>query len=159
MEEKLYRSKEAVEAFLATPEKFYWYKNAFQKYDVNGIDNLSWNWSWYAFFFGPLYLVYRKCYIEAILVQLALVVGSVVFPLSSFIFSVIVGGFSPYLIFKKYKKVTTELDKNPNLSFDEKIDSLRRIGGVNRIARNIYIGFLLFCFFCFIFLFTLGVCL
>lgn len=64
--EKLYKNEEFLLSYIGDLNKMQWYKKAFEKYDVNGVKNFTWNWSWYSFFFSIWYLVYRKCYKEAI---------------------------------------------------------------------------------------------
>ena len=40
MEDQNYEDR-MLEAFIQTPEKFNWYKNAFSKYNINGVDKMS----------------------------------------------------------------------------------------------------------------------
>ncbi|NME35093.1 MULTISPECIES: DUF2628 domain-containing protein [Fusobacterium] len=140
MEEKLYRNLDILEAYIGTPDKFQWYEKAFDKYDVNGIEKIAWNWSWYAFFSTPIYLLYRKCYIEGIILwslQLFtnLFVGGV-----GFILSIILAGIAPMFVFKRYKRIVKQIQEaedNPNL----RIEMARDLGGVNKTARNLGILF------------------
>jgi hypothetical protein len=53
--------------FIGKDNKFFWYKNAFAKYEFNGVEHFAWNWSWYSFFFAPFYFIYRKLYLEGFL--------------------------------------------------------------------------------------------
>ena len=32
-----------IEAFVGKPEKYEWYKNAFEKFNVNGVDVMKWH--------------------------------------------------------------------------------------------------------------------
>ena len=68
-----------VEAFVNKPEVTLWYENAFRKYNVNGVEKLSWVWSWWAFFGGIFYLLYRKAYMPAFLLFVVLVFCSYFF--------------------------------------------------------------------------------
>lgn len=134
--EKLYQNEKALEAYIGTPEKYYWYKVAFSKYDLNGIEKFSWVWSWYSFFFGPLYLLYRKCYVEALVVWIGMAIISSINGFLGFLVSIALGGTLPYLIFKRYKK-TIEKVESVEDDFDKQLGLLSSLGGTNKTARNI----------------------
>ena len=149
MENNLYRNLDAFEAYIGTPEKFEWYKKVFESYNVNGIEKFSWNWSWWSFFFAPIHLIYRKCYIEALiiwLIQVFLIPTGFI----SLVFYIGTAVISPLLIYRRYKRT---LDKVEYSIDDEatKIDTIRKLGGVDVVARNIAIFsqfFVIFIFIC-----------
>ncbi|MCI6152309.1 MAG: DUF2628 domain-containing protein [Fusobacterium perfoetens] len=140
MDEKLYRNLDILEAYIGTPEKFQWYEKAFDKYDVNGIEKIAWNWSWYAFFSTPIYLLYRKCYIAGIIFWILQFFTNIYYGFTGVILSIILAGIAPMLVFKRYKRVVKqiqEVESNPNL----RIEMVRDLGGVNKTARNLGIIF------------------
>ena len=47
-------------AFVGKPEKFLFYKRAFSKYNVNGLERFEWVWSWWAFFGGLAFYSIEK---------------------------------------------------------------------------------------------------
>ena len=157
MENNLYRNLDAFEAYIGTPEKFEWYKKVFASYNVNGIEKFSWNWSWWSFFFAPTHLIYRKCYVEALiiwLIQVFLIPTGFI----SLVFYIGTAVISPLLIYRRYKRT---LDKVEYSIDDEatKIDTIRKLGGVDVVARNIAIFLQFFVIFIFIcnFLVMIGI--
>ena len=91
-----------IEAFVDKEEATLWYVNAFKKFNVNGIDSLKWNWSWWAFFGNIFYLLYRKSYLAAFILFILTFVAVVV-PFGSLILWVLSGGFAPYVVYKTYQ--------------------------------------------------------
>lgn len=126
-----------LEAFVGTPEKMQWYKEAFSQYNVNGVDRIAWVWSWWAFFGGAFFLLYRKAYIPA-----AVLFGITTFfgiiptanPIAGIFLSICVsicqGGFATYFIYKTFIE-KKELVKNTVESEEKQIETMRQIGGVN----------------------------
>ena len=157
MENNLYRNLDAFEAYIGTPEKFEWYKKVFESYNVNGIEKFSWNWSWWSFFFAPTHLIYRKCYIEALiiwLIQVFLIPTGFI----SLVFYIGTAVVSPLLIYRRYKRTLDKVE----YSIDDKatkIDTIRKLGGVDVVARNIAIFLQFFVIFIFIcnFLVMIGI--
>lgn len=139
MGEKLYQKEEVLENYLGTPDKFDWYKRAFDKYEINGVEKFAWNWSWYSFFFGYVYLVYRKCYIEAILLWAAQIIVGCLFGITGVVVMILCGGFLPYLVYKRYKKIAIKVDAIDE-DYRKKLETMRELGGSNILARNIMIG-------------------
>lgn len=128
---KLYQNQKAMEAFIGTPEKLSWYLSAFKKYDLNGIEKPCWYWSWAAFFLGPWYLLYRKCYLEGIIL---LVVSSILGSLEGslyFLVNIGLGGSLPFVYYKKFKKTAIEVETVEH-DFDKQIQMLNELGGVNQ---------------------------
>jgi len=133
-----------IEAFVNKPEKTEWYKNAFSKYNINGIDTMKWVWSWWAFFGTWAFLLYRKQYIPAIVLFLLSIVGTVI-PFLHFIISLLAGGFSTYFVYKGYKKKKEEIEStinNPQL----RIETMREVGGYNPWVAWVYGTFIALLF-------------
>jgi hypothetical protein len=138
-----------IEAYIDTPEKNNWYQNAFQKYNVNGIDKLAWHWSWWAFFGGVFFLLYRKAYLAALgLFIITIIVGSI--PLLSLIVWIVQGGLSVYFIYLKYQQKRKEIEASCQTE-EECIQAMKNVGGVNTwviwvaaILNTIFIGYILF---------------
>ena len=61
-------SREELEAFIGIEAKKTFFSKALDKYMKN---KTTPNWNFGAFFLGPFYLMYRKCYIPAIIISLA----------------------------------------------------------------------------------------
>lgn len=118
-----------IEAYIDKPEVTQWYVNAFSRYSINGIDVTRWNWSWWAFFGGVFYLLYRKAYLPAIILfVLNLLVG--VIPFGHLILWILTGGYAPYFVYKTYKEKLLEVDTVFN-DRAKKIETLRVLGGTN----------------------------
>ena len=118
-----------IEAFVNNPEKTSWYLESFKKYQINGIDKMAWNWSWWAFFGGFFFLLYRKAYIAAIgLFLLSMILSSV--PIVSFIVSIMAGGLSTYFVYKTYKDKKVEIENTIDDN-QKRLDTMQVIGGVN----------------------------
>ncbi|MGL5779100.1 MAG: DUF2628 domain-containing protein [Clostridium chrysemydis] len=144
---KLYQNQKAMEAFIGTPEKTSWYLSAFKKYDLNGIEKPCWYWSWAAFFLGPWYLLYRKCYLEGIAL---LVISAFLSSLEGSLYlivNIVLGGFLPFVYYKRFKKTALEVE-NIEPNFDKQIQMLGELGGVNKpllyIGIGISVAFVLF---------------
>jgi len=118
-------------AFVGKPDKFMWYKKAFAKYDVYGVKEFAWNWSWYAFFFTFFYLLYRKVYkVSIILGGFYLIIGSIGGPLG-FLINIILGGTLPYYVYERYLRKKQDIEMHIS---DEnlRIGAMKIIGGVNK---------------------------
>jgi hypothetical protein len=123
---------EAIEAYINTPKSVEYYKKAFQKYQVAGIDQFRWNWSWWAFGGGVFYLLYRKLYLEAFIYFLVFILlGSL--PFISLMLWIVSGGVLPYFVYKRYKKIKQQVETNLD-DKDKQIAALRELGGVNKWA-------------------------
>ena len=138
-----------IEAYIDTPEKNDWYRNAFQKYHVNGVDKLAWHWSWWALFGGFFFLLYRKAYIAALgLFILTMLVSSI--PILSLIVWIASGGLSVYFIYLRYQQKRKEVDAAFQTE-EERIQEMKNVGGVNTwviwvaaILNILFIGYVLF---------------
>jgi len=123
---------QAIEAYINTPKTLDFYKKAFEKYTITGIEQFAWQWSWWAIFGGVFYLLYRKLYIEALAyVILFATVGMI--PFLGLVFWVSSGGILPYFVYKRYKKTRYEVEKHLT-GTEVKLSALRSAGGVNTWA-------------------------
>ena len=138
------RSKEyndsMIEAFIDKPEETLWYQMAFSRFNITGVDRLTWHWSWWAFGGGFLFLLYRKAYIPAlILFFLSMTVGMI--PFVGLLLMILSGGYSTYFVYKLYK---TKLLETENAIEDEqtRIDTMRELGGYNQWVVWVYAAFM-----------------
>ena len=118
-----------LEAFVNKPEVTAWYKMAFSRYSVNGVEKMSWVWSWWAFFGGIFYLLYRKAYMAA-LGLFVLTIVSFAIPFGGLIVWILTGGLAPYFVYKTYQSKKAEIeaaiDDEP-----KRIETMRVVGGYN----------------------------
>jgi hypothetical protein len=122
--------EEMLKAFVNKPEKYEWYKYAFNQYDLNGTPTMKWVWSWWAFFGGAAFLLYRKTYLAALIVFMISVVLSVI-PIIGFIFAILVGGYGTYSIYKRYINKKLEIESKIT-DENERILAMQEIGGYNQ---------------------------
>lgn len=122
-----------LEAFVAKPdrpEKGLWYANAFAKYDVNGVDAMRWNWSWWAFFGGIWFLIYRKAYAAAGGLFLIAIASSFI-PFGGLVISILAGGYSTYFVYKTYKTKKLEIEAAEG-DENRRIEMMQELGGYNQ---------------------------
>ncbi len=121
-----------IEAYIDKPEVTQWYVHAFKKYNINGVDAIKWNWSWWAFFGSVFYLLYRKAYLAAVvLFILTLVIG--IIPFGGLILWVLTGGYAPYFVYKNYKEKKAEAEAVIE-DEEKRIETMRLVGGYNEWA-------------------------
>ncbi len=122
---------ESVEAYIGTPKSVDYYKDAFAKFDIEGgLEQWKWHWAWWAFFGGVFYLLYRKLYLEAAIFFVALlIVGKI--PFLGIVFWIASGGVLPYFVYKRYMKVTQEVQDNI-VNERAQLEAIRELGGVNK---------------------------
>jgi len=130
MEDNVYNDK-MIEAYISTSNKTTWYKNTFQKYKLNN-NKMTWNWSWWALFGGPFFLLYRKAYLAAIGLFILMIIFNKI-PFLSFILWILSGGFSVYFVYQKYQIVKGEVERY-RASDREHIDTIKEKGGYNTWA-------------------------
>lgn len=145
---KLYEDPAAIEAFIDTPGKTGWYIISFKKFDVYGIERITWNWSWWAFFFDGWYLLYRKCYKEGIIVLLSVTFLTILVPQITLILKILCGGFLVFGVYKNFKIRTAEVESITQ-DYNQQLKILRDLGGVNKIIVYLFIGFWAIIFFIF----------
>ena len=120
-------SHKMIEAFVDKQEKTLWYQLAFSKFSSNGVDSIKWNWSWWAFGGGFLYLLYRKQYLASLaLFFLSMTIG--IAPLMGLGLAILSGGYAPYLVYKGYKSKLLEIETNIS-NEQTRLDTMREVGG------------------------------
>lgn len=122
-----------VEAFVdkpGDPEKGRWYANAFSKYDVNGIDSMRWKWSWWAFFGGIWFLLYRKAYAAAGGLFL-LSFAAAFIPPAGLILWILTGGYATYFVYRVYKNKKLQIEAT-QADEEQRIQMMRELGGYNQ---------------------------
>lgn len=122
-----------LEAFVAKPdkpEKGLWYANAFAKYDVNGVDAMRWNWSWWAFFGGIWFLIYRKAYAAAGGLFLITIAAAFI-PFAGLVIWVLSGGYSTYFVYKTYKAKKLQIEAAEG-DENRRIEMMKMLGGYNQ---------------------------
>jgi hypothetical protein len=127
-----------IEAFINKDEKTLWYQDAFSKFNVNGVDVMRWNWSWWAFGTGFLFLLYRKQYLPSlVLFILSVTIGTL--PFITLILMILSGGYAPYFIYKGYKQKKEEIEAKID---DEelRIQTMREVGGYHQWVVWLYIA-------------------
>lgn len=120
-----------LEAFVAKPEKLYWYKKSFEKFNVNGIPVMKWNWSWWAFFGGWAFLMYRKQYMAAFILFIIEVVTQLIY--LGLIPVILSGGFATYFVYKGYRTKVGEIESVVEDN-SKRIDTMKHVGGYNSWA-------------------------
>ncbi len=120
-----------IEAYTQKPSKILWYKTCFQHYYYSAFNSIGLKWSWLSFFFVPLVLMYRKCYIEALIAIVTIAVLGVFSPVLAILVHIISGFLVPYLIYRRFKRVV-ELAK-AQFSDDEAqvLEVVKRYGGTS----------------------------
>lgn len=121
--------KEMVAAFIAKPQKERWYRHAFERYSINGVDKMSWVWSWWAFAGGPFFLLYRKAYIAAGLLFAVSILISII-PFGGLIIWVLSGGYSTYFVYKVYQDKKRETEANVT-DIQKRIQTMWAVGGTH----------------------------
>jgi hypothetical protein len=156
---KDYEAK-AIEAFVQKPAKIAWYSDLRDRATKNGAPKLCWKWSWWALFGGFWFLLYRKAYLAALAlfaINLSLAIfiqvtlnGAIVateygFTASSWtnvlliaiglplLAAVLVGGFSPYFVIKKYLDQKTKIE-SAYADEERRLSAIRENGGYNAWA-------------------------
>ncbi len=122
-----------VEAFVGKeddPAKGFWYANAFSKYNVNGVDSMKWNWSWWAFFGGIFFLLYRKAYAAAGGLFLISLVSGII-PFGGLVIWILSGGFSPYFVYKVFKTKKLEIEAAQQ-DENQRVAMMKELGGYNQ---------------------------
>lgn len=122
-----------LEAFVGKPErpeKGLWYANAFSKYTTNGIETIRWNWSWWAFFGGIWFLIYRKAYAAAGGLFLLSIIAAFI-PFAGVVVWVLSGGYSVFFVYRVYriKKLQIEAAEENE---EQRIEMMRELGGYNQ---------------------------
>lgn len=134
-------SNKMIEAFVGKPEKTFWYQNAFSNFNSNGMDVMKWQWSWWAFGGGFLFLLYRKQYLASLVLFIATVTIGM-FPFMGLIIAILAGGYAPYFVYKGYKSKLVEVERHIS-DEDKRVETMAQIGGYHQWVIWVYILFVL----------------
>jgi len=130
-----------IEAFVnkpTEPETILWYQNAFKKFNTNGVESIAWHWSWWGFFGGFLFLLYRKAYLAALgLFMLQIFFSFIPIPYISLVLWILTGGFSTYFVYKAYSDIKRKIEMVES-DEEERIHLMRQLGGYNNWVIWIY---------------------
>jgi len=130
-----------IEAFVnkpTEPQTILWYQNAFKKFNLNGIDSITWHWSWWGFFGGFLFLLYRKAYLAALgLFVIQIIFNFIPIPFISIILMILTGGFATYFIYQAYSDIKNKIEVVASKE-EERIHLMRQLGGYNNWVIWIY---------------------
>lgn len=138
-----YQNDDFICAFLAeenNTDTFRFYKNAFSKYNVNGVEKFALVWTWWGFFFSSLMLIYRRLYVEAVIwiVASSILAGSTAGVLGLLV--LVAGGvLPPYLIYKKFMRIIRRCNEL-NMGYEQKIQTLKEAGGLSSLIVIIIAG-------------------
>lgn len=126
-----------IEAFIDKPEKNAWYKEAFGMYNINGVDVMKWKWSWWAFFGGFLYLLYRKAYIPSLVLFLLTIFSNALPIAGGLILMILSGGYASYFVYKTYRQKKLEIEAMME-DEDKRVETMRHAGGYNQWVVWVY---------------------
>lgn len=147
-------SREELEAFIGTESKREFFVKVLDKYIKNeGIVN----WNFGAFFLGPFYLMYRKCYIMALITAIAYFVIALLIPIPlSLIFlliiMIIMGLFGTNLYLHNCEKEINILrEYNYMKSEDDFKKTLSKKGGTSFLGATLLYFVLVLLMWIFIF--------
>lgn len=130
--------EEAIKAYIDKPKSEDFYIDAFDRYEVNGVERFQWIWSWWALAGGVFFLLYRKLYIEALVFfTLSIIASQVSF--AGIALMIASGGIFIYFVYKRYKKIVTTAVKH-DIKGDIAIESLNELGGYNQWALYIAVA-------------------
>ncbi|PHR55483.1 MAG: hypothetical protein COA44_10535 [Arcobacter sp.] len=121
-----------IEAYIDKPDVTQWYVNAFNRFNINGVDRVAWNWSWWAFIGSVFFLLHRKAYGAAGVLSLLLCVGWFI-PFGWLLLWILSGGYSSYFIYKTYKDKRLRVEAEV-LDEDKRFETMRILGGSNEWA-------------------------
>lgn len=114
-----------LEAYIQKPEKMSFYQKGMDKMQQAGVFGFRWHWSWWAFFFGWAFLLYRKAYLPALGAFFFAFILSFIPLFGILIAMIILGGSSSYFILKRFHDLKSTLRG----SEEEKIKALYSFGG------------------------------
>lgn len=109
------------------------YLSKFGEFTVRGADKFALTWHWPVFFFGFLWMLYRKLYLWALLAFFLPIIAPFVSSYFNLLIMIAWGMTGNYIYYKHAKKKILKL-KTDQSCFDLSLmaTSLRKIGGVNR---------------------------
>jgi hypothetical protein len=107
-----------LKAFAGSDELFYKYKKMFANFSINGIDRFTLTWNWWSFLFSAIYSLYKKLFVFALFQFLITFICKFILPAQLFmgVSYIINWGMAPatvnFFIYKRYKKIKTEIENN-----------------------------------------------
>ena len=113
------------------------YLRRFQTFSRDGDDRFQLTWHWPAFFTGPIWMLYRKLYLWALLAFLLGIFIGRIFIYGQVVLWVVWGMTGYYLYYRHAKKKANQLVYSSSLSEEQRIGKLARQGGVNVLAATI----------------------
>ena len=128
-----------MEAYVNKPEVTSWYEMSFSRFNVNGVDNMQWVWSWWAFFGTWAFLLYRKQYLSALILFIISVLVSFI-PFAGFLVAILAGGYSTYFVYQGYKDKKSKIEASIS-DIDRRIETMKEIGGYNEWVIWVYVAF------------------
>jgi hypothetical protein len=134
------KNAELIEAFIDDDgDTAAFYKKAFEKYTVNGIEKFAFSFSWGGFFFSALNLFHRKLYLEGVIWLVCAALLSGISGGFLTIISLFAGAFvNPFLIYKRFKKILAQCNSK-NMNYNQKIETMKAMGGTN-VLTSIIMG-------------------
>ncbi|MDR2034026.1 MAG: DUF2628 domain-containing protein [Helicobacteraceae bacterium] len=147
--------KRMLEAFLRKKEKVAFYSDLYERATRSGEPRMCWKWSWWAFFGGLWYPLYRKTYLAALAIfainnafwmflQLAFVYYAhanisnfeqpTAFTIILLGFSgaqIFIGGYTPYFVIKRYIDLKTLIEKKYE-SQSDRVATMAQHGGYHQ---------------------------
>ncbi|MDR1910923.1 MAG: DUF2628 domain-containing protein [Helicobacteraceae bacterium] len=149
-----------LEAFLRKKGKVAFYSDLYERATRSGEPRMCWKWSWWAFFGGLWYPLYRKTYLAALTIfainnafgmflQFAfgyfasnvnisnderLVTFTTIFLAFlglTFIFQIFIGGYAPYFVIKRYIDLKALIEKKYE-SQSERVATMAQHGGYHQ---------------------------
>lgn len=117
-------------AWVGKPEKFYFYKTAFQKFSIEGMDKFRVVWSWWAFFFGFWFFLYRKAYVEALVAFALSILFGFIPIIGPLILMIGLGLSAIYFLYKRYKHIKLEIEALTQEE-DKRLELMLMKGGFN----------------------------
>ena len=129
-----------IDAFIGKPEQTLWYEMSFSKFNVNGVDLMKWNWNWWGFFGGFLFLLYRKQYLASALVFVtSMTVGMI--PFMSLFIAIFVGGYGTFFVYKGYKKKLAEIETTIE-DEETRVQTMAEVAGYHQWVVWLYFVFI-----------------
>ncbi|MDX1796026.1 MAG: DUF2628 domain-containing protein [Hydrogenovibrio sp.] len=125
-EQELYETR-LMEAFIQKPSKMEYYQAAYDKMTATGTPNLKWHWSWWGFFGGWAFLLYRKAYLPALVTFIVSTILSFL-PFGGIATMIVLGGITPYFVIKRYANLKIQVE-NRYEDPEKRIDAMREVGG------------------------------
>ncbi len=128
-------------AFVQKEDKIPFYQRALDKMMVTGEPNLKWTWSWWSFFGGWAFLLYRKSYLPALGFFLLSMTLGMLFPLN-LILMIILGGIGPYFVIKRYYRLKSEIEGHHSEAY-ARVQAMKAVGGFHTWVPWVIVGFYL----------------